>query len=162
MAIRAELADKSEELDQALKDLESWQELFSEPVRIDDYLRVERVDTVKGNVVGVSVPELGDIVFDRTRPDYFSDPMWLDDGLDMLERLVRLKVELDIMRERLELVEAELLVTTQRVNLFEKVKVPETLENIRRIRIFLGDQQTAAVARAKLAKSKTSETEQAP
>jgi V/A-type H+-transporting ATPase subunit D len=162
MAIRAELERKSGELAEALTELESWQELFSGPVRISDYLRVERVVTVKGNVVGVSVPELGEIVFDRTRPDYFSDPMWLDDGLDMLEKLVRLEAELKLMRERLELVEAELLVTTQRVNLFEKVKVPEALENIRRIRIFLGDQQTAAVARAKLAKSKTSEPEQAP
>jgi V/A-type H+-transporting ATPase subunit D len=40
------------------------------------------------------------------------------------------------------------------VNLFEKVKIPEARDNIRRIRIFLGDQQTAAVARAKLAKAK--------
>lgn len=161
MSLKSELKRKTEELDEALTELESWQKLFSERMNIADYLRVERIETAKANVVGVSVPELEEIVFDRTRPDYFSDPMWLDDGLDMLERLMRLKVELNIMRERLELVEAELLVTTQRVNLFEKVKVPETQDNIRRIRIFLGDQQTAAVARAKLAKSKTAEPEEA-
>ena len=161
MSLKSELKRKTEELDEALTELESWQKLFSERMNIADYLRVERIETAKANVVGVSVPELEEIVFDRTRPDYFSDPMWLDDGLDMLERLMRLKVELNIMRERLELVEAELLVTTQRVNLFEKVKVPETQDNIRRIRIFLGDQQTAAVARAKLAKSKTTEPEEA-
>ena len=161
MSLKSELERKTEELDEALTELDSWQKLFSEQMNIADYLRVERIETAKANVVGVSVPELEEIVFDRTRPDYFSDPMWLDDGLDMLERLMRLKVELNIMRERLELVEAELLVTTQRVNLFEKVKVPETQDNIRRIRIFLGDQQTAAVARAKLAKSKTTEPEEA-
>ena len=48
----------------------------------------------------------------------------------------------------------ELRTTTQRVNLFEKVKIPEAKENIRIIRIFMGDQQTAAVARSKIAKGK--------
>jgi V/A-type H+-transporting ATPase subunit D len=40
------------------------------------------------------------------------------------------------------------------VNLFEKVKIPESNELIRMIRIFLGDQQTAAVVRGKISKSK--------
>jgi V/A-type H+-transporting ATPase subunit D len=44
--------------------------------------------------------------------------------------------------------------TTQRVNLFEKKLIPELRENIRRIKIFLGDDETAAVGRAKLAKGK--------
>ena len=47
---------------------------------------------------------------------------------------------------------AELQVTSQRVNLFEKVKIPQAIESIRRINIFLGDQQTAAVVTGKMAK----------
>ena len=54
-----------------------------------------------------------------------------------------------------DLIEAELRVTTQRVNLFEKVKIPECQENIRKIRIMLGDLETSAVARSKIAKRKT-------
>ena len=49
--------------------------------------------------------------------------------------------------------------TMQRVNRFEKVKIPDTLENIRRIRIALGDQMTAGVARAKIAKAKLEQKE---
>ena len=48
--------------------------------------------------------------------------------------------------------------TTQRVNLFEKVKIPECRENIRRIGIYLGDMDTSAVVRSKIAKSKLQET----
>ncbi|HDN58588.1 MAG TPA: V-type ATP synthase subunit D, partial [Candidatus Marinimicrobia bacterium] len=48
----------------------------------------------------------------------------------------------------------ELRVTVQRINLFEKVKIPETRENIRKIQIFLGDLQTAEVVRGKIAKAK--------
>lgn len=40
------------------------------------------------------------------------------------------------------------------MNLFEKVKIPETQENIRRISIYLADQQVNAVVRSKIAKRK--------
>ena len=52
------------------------------------------------------------------------------------------------------LLENELRATSQRVNLFEKVKIPEAKENIRVIGVFLGDQQTAAVVRGKISKKK--------
>jgi len=58
------------------------------------------------------------------------------------------------LKEQLLLLGNELRVTTQRVNLFEKVKIPQTMGNIRKIQIYLGDQQTAAVVRGKMAKNK--------
>ena len=58
-----------------------------------------------------------------------------------------------------ELLHRELRTTTQRVNLFEKVKIPECRENIRKIRIYMGDQDTSAVARSKIAKSKSANAE---
>ena len=51
----------------------------------------------------------------------------------------------------------ELSVTTQRVNLFEKVKIPEAQENIRLIKIYIGDQLSNAVGRSKIAKRKIEE-----
>ncbi len=66
--------------------------------------------------------------------------------------LSRLDVEIGLLRRQVALLAAELRVTSQRVNLFEKVKIPEAIEAIRRIQIFLGDQQTAAVVRGKIAK----------
>jgi len=58
-----------------------------------------------------------------------------------------------ILERQQRLFSEELRITTQRVNLFEKVKIPETRENIRSIRIYLGDEQTAAVVRGKIAKA---------
>ena len=72
----------------------------------------------------------------------------------LLERLVRTKIELDIVSKQKELLSQELRITTQRVNLFEKVKIPETVADIRKIRIYLGDQETAQVVRGKIAKRK--------
>ena len=53
-----------------------------------------------------------------------------------------------------ELITEELRTTSQRVNLFEKVKIPACRENIRVIKIAIGDEQTAAVTRGKIAKSR--------
>ena len=61
------------------------------------------------------------------------------------------------LRKQVELLDAELRTTSQRVNLFEKVKIPEAKENIRVIQVYIGDQQTAAVVRGKISKKKIQE-----
>ena len=58
-----------------------------------------------------------------------------------------------------EVVAEELQQTSQRVNLFEKVKIPECKEAIRVIKIALGDAQTSAVARGKIAKGRAPQEE---
>ena len=58
------------------------------------------------------------------------------------------------LEKQVELLGKELRTTSQRVNLFEKVKIPEAKENIRIIGVYLGDQQTAAVVRGKISKKK--------
>ena len=73
----------------------------------------------------------------------------------VLVELIRLRAEVHVLARRRDLLGEELRLTSQRVNLFEKVMIPRTLDNIRVTRIALGDAQTAAVARAKLAKSKS-------
>ena len=75
--------------------------------------------------------------------------------MDFLESAQRALIEKRILEQELALLKEELLVTSQRVNLFEKIKIPEAAENIRVIRIFLGDEQTAGVARSKIAKAKS-------
>lgn len=66
---------------------------------------------------------------------------------------------MDIYQKRYDLLTNELTKIVQRVNLFEKVKIPEAKENIRRIRIQLSDAMAAAVGRAKIAKGKITEEE---
>jgi V/A-type H+-transporting ATPase subunit D len=71
--------------------------------------------------------------------------------------MLTLDLEIKVLEEQIARLEVELRTTTQRVNLFEKVKIPETSENIKKIRIYLGDQQTAQVVRGKIAKRKVVE-----
>ena len=157
--LESEIEAKTGQERAARDDLRVWVKLFAEPVPWPEYLSIENVQRSVNNIAGVNVPVLDQVSFDRKTPDLFRTAPWLDDALDMLESLSRLRLERLLLQEQHRLLEHELRVTTQRVNLFEKVKIPETRENIRVIRIFLGDQQTAEVARAKLAKGRALKTE---
>ncbi|MHB8054839.1 MAG: V-type ATP synthase subunit D, partial [Candidatus Aminicenantales bacterium] len=87
----------------------------------------------------------------------FTAPLWLDAAVEEVKKMLLLNLEDQVLEEQVELLASELRTTSQRVNLFEKVKIPEALENIRKIRISLGDQQVAQVVRGKIAKRKVVE-----
>ncbi len=133
-----------------------WVELMSsnEFEQIPPMVEVERVRTDIKNIAGVDIPVLERVDFKVVEYDLFSTPCWFDEGLKAVQDKIILEINTLIIERQMELLKEELRTTTQRVNLFEKVKIPETRENIRKIQIYLGDQQVAAVGRAKIAKSK--------
>ena len=135
-------------------ELKSWISLYSENINFSDYIDLESIITSQGNIAGVNIPILDDIKFNENKPDLFDTSYWIDSGIKKIKELILLRVEIKILNRQYKLLNDELRTTTQRVNLFEKVKIPEAKENIRIIRIFMGDQQTAAVARSKIAKGK--------
>ena len=149
-----EISKKRHEEEAARSSLSIWIRLYSEPIDLSEYVSIQRLKTSRGNIAGVNIPILDDLEFHEETPDLFETDAWIDRGVDTLKQLMRLRVERQVMEEQHRLLNEELRTTTQRVNLFEKVKIPEAKENIRVIRIFMGDQQTAAVARSKIAKGK--------
>ena len=153
--LQARVDAKREEEETLRADMESWVKLFTEPVDWSLYLKVTDVIQGEGNIAGVAIPTFEKVIFERKIPDLFDTPVWIDSGIRALQDLISLRLERRVIEEQYRLLSEELRTTNQRVNLFEKVKIPEAKENIRTIRIFLGDQQTAGVARSKIAKNKT-------
>ena len=153
--VEQRVAEKKAEEEAARGTLAEWVKLYSEPLDYLSWLSVDSIEVEPGNIAGVAVRSLKEIRFARSVPDLWSTPAWLDEGLSTLETLFRLRIERRLLEEQLRLLADELRTTSQRVNLFEKVKIPECAENIRRIRIFLGDENTGAVVRSKIAKGKT-------
>ena len=90
--------------------------------------------------------------FKRGRYELYSYPLWVDKALQKMEEVLLLDLEANVLEEQVRLLSNELRTTTQRVNLFEKVKIPQTRANIKRISVYLGDQQVAAVVRGKISK----------
>ncbi len=149
------LESKRRELEATVASIEPWGRLLSdETLDIEDYLQVEEVRTKKDNIAGVEIPEFDQVLYRDIPYSLFATPGWLDKALLVLRQLVSLREELRVLLEKEALLKEELRTTTQRVNLFEKKLIPELKENIRKIKIFLGDDETAAVGRAKLAKAK--------
>jgi V/A-type H+-transporting ATPase subunit D len=140
------------EKDSLRRDLSDWIAVFNDGIDLTPYAQVEKITTSTGNIAGIDIPVFEGIQFVDNPWDLVTTPLWADGGITALRSMVELDGKLKVLKEQLRLLAEELRTTTQRVNLFEKVKIPETKENIRMIRIYLGDQQTAAVVRGKIAK----------
>jgi V/A-type H+/Na+-transporting ATPase subunit D len=140
-------------------DLETLIAMLDEPLAVDiaAFLRPVKIETGSTTVAGVEVPHVEKIHFPALAISFFGNPLWLTRSADKIRDLIRLNIETSVSEERLRRITMELRKTTQRVNLFEQVLIPDAKEAIRRIRIALGDQQVAAVGRAKVAKRKTIE-----
>ncbi len=150
--LESRLADEVSKRRQLIDSAAVWMDLFTETFPFQEWLKVKTVHTESANVAGVEIPVFKDIDFIVSGHDLFLTPPWVDEALLYLAKRCRLDVEIGFLNRQVALLEAELRVTSQRVNLFEKVKIPQAAENIRKIQIYLGDQQTAAVVRGKTAK----------
>ncbi len=146
--------DLSTKINNFKKDLNSWIAVFAEDIKIQELFKIKNIVTESGNVAGIEIPLFKDVEIETKIYDFYTTPFWVDSGIDVLKKMVCFNAELLILDKQKEILENELQIATQRVNLFEKVKIPEAEENIRLIRIYLGDLFTVEVVRGKIAKSK--------
>ena len=156
LEVRRELARATELVNASRARVDAYGTLLDEPAGIDLRAlgRPERVETRPVNVAGVTIPALDDVVFGTARYSLFGTPAWSERAIDDLREVSRHECAAATLEEQVRVLSFEILRIVQRVNLFEKVMIPETREAIRVIRIHLGDEMTAAVGRAKMAKSK--------
>jgi V/A-type H+-transporting ATPase subunit D len=106
------------------------------------------------NIAGVEVPYFDSLEFEEFSYSLYETPPWVDAAVVELRNLALIREKIKIAYEQREALEKEWREVSIRVNLFEKILIPRAIENIRMIKVFLGDQQLAAVSRAKVAKAK--------
>ena len=152
--LEADVKAKQDERKVLEGEIQSWVDVFGEEVEFDKLVRIKYLETEEGNIAGVDIPVFKGIEFEQIEYDLFRQPLWVDAAVEKVSKLLACDEELKIIAKQLELLDAELRVTSQRVNLFEKVKIPETRTIIKKIGVYLGDQQTAAVVRGKISKKK--------
>ncbi len=163
---KADLEQKEVERAQMIGDLDDWvavfaeNEIFAESKKLDHLVQPDTVICKNENIAGVTVPAFQELTFKDIAYDVDDYPLWVDTAIIKLREIARLDALVSTLRKQEALLEKELRSTSQRVNLFEKVKIPEAKENIRIIGVFLGDQQTAAVVRGKISKKKLTEAAQ--
>lgn len=135
-------------------------EVLPEQMELSQLLQIKQLQQHQGNIAGVHIPVFEELTFTEVPYDLYRTPLWVDKALAELRTLARLEAQIETLEQQIVMLEKELRTTSQRVNLFEKIKIPEAKENIRIIGIYLGDQQTAAVVRGKIAKNKLIATQE--
>lgn len=137
------------------KEFDEWISVFGEADAFNPgMVSVKNIKKGVGNIAGVVIPVYEGADFSRGDYDLYETPLWIDMAADRMEKALSLDLEAEVLDEQVRLLSQELRTTTQRVNLFEKVKIPETKANIKKISVYLGDEQVAAVVRSKISKKK--------
>ena len=158
--IETKLAGYKAEQEALVSGVQDWISVFGEnsafpeECQLDKLVKTDKVIRSESNIAGVTIPVFEDLTFRDVRYRVEDYPLWVDRAVVLLKESARITALMRTLEIQIELLGKELRTTSQRVNLFEKVKIPETKENIRRIGIYIGDQQTAAVVRGKIAKRK--------
>jgi len=149
------LAERREQLQKVLnRAADELPMLDGATVNLTNLVAVSGCDIVEENQMGVRLPLLREVHCEQRPYALLASPPWLDHLVEYLIDAMELELHCRVDAERLRLLEEAVRKSTQRFNLFDKVLIPRTRANIRRIQLFLADQSTAAVVRAKIAKSR--------
>lgn len=134
----------------------SYLPLLCEPLSFDlnTLLKPRKILTEGRSIAGVMVQVFKSVEFVEFKPNFFGNPLWVGMGLEKLKSVVEAKIRHRIIELQYQAISKELRKATQKVNLFEKVLIPQTKSGIKRIKIALGDEQVAQVVRGKIAKKK--------
>lgn len=153
-AIRT-VADRREQLETVVERVTAEIPMLAEgPEDLMGIVTVQDLDIGEENMMGVRLPVLQSVQIHQRPYPLLGRPPWIDRLVDFLVDSLELELRYRVDTERLRLLEEAVRRSTQRFNLFDKVLIPRTRANIRQIRLFLADQSTAAVVRAKIAKSR--------
>lgn len=157
---RKVMEERARLLTQKEDEIEKWIGLLADPQGTSSakdfkqWITPSQILLDKSNIAGATIPIFNNIHFPEAQYSFYSTPLWVDRAIEELRLMVTLLAEIEVIKKQIAVLERELRITTQRVNLFEKIKIPECLENIRKIRIYLGDQMANAVGISKVAKGK--------
>jgi V/A-type H+-transporting ATPase subunit D len=148
-------SEKEAALQALIEGAASWSPMLAKVLpRLTPLVALEKVEVRSGNVAGTRVPIFERVRFKAVSYSLLGTPPFFDAAIAHFQRAISAREELRVVREQQAILQRELNKTTQRINLYREVLIPEATENVRRIKVYLGDQYTAAVCRAKIAKRK--------
>ena len=104
-------------------------------------------------IAGVKTPELKQIDYEVANFSRFSSPIWLNGGIVILKQITEIICQMEIAEKKLGILEYARKKTTQKVNLYEKVQIPEFSEAIRKIKRYLEDVDNLEKASQKITKA---------
>ncbi len=158
-ALRVEVQkarDEADSFERGLRDaIREWDYMSMLWGEFDpDLVRVSGVEQGEQKIAGVEIPVLLNVVFEDREWDLFGSPTWWADGVEVVRRLITLRTQYDFMSRKTSLLEYARKKTTQKVNLYEKVQIPDYQEAIRKIKRFMEDEDNLSKSSQKIVKAR--------
>lgn len=125
-----------------------WNEFESSLVSI------EEVKLTWKKIAGVKIAELEEVFFHIRDFNIFIKPKWFLEGIQILKEMLKLMIEKELSEKKEEMLEYARKKTTQKVNLYEKVQIPDYEEAIMKIKRFLEDEENLSKAAQKIVKTR--------
>lgn len=123
-------------------------------VEFPDILAIEKTEIALRNIAGVLIPVLKDIRFSVSGFSLFHQRPWIPSGIEKLKDLIRLEAEIETFGKQFQALNLARKKTTQKVNLYEKVQIPEYQSAIRKVKRYLEDKENLEKAAQKIVKER--------
>ncbi|MGM0612859.1 MAG: V-type ATP synthase subunit D [Bacteroidota bacterium] len=164
-ALRVEVKrakEDAEKLDRELKNkTEEYQYMNKLWDEFDqELIHVENVDLGIKKIAGVETPVFKDATFEVQEFSIYNRPHWFLDGIDIVKELTKLALEREVYFRKMNMLDYARKKTTQKVNLYEKVQIPDYQDAIRKIKRFLEDEENLSKAAQKIVKNRQQKTEE--
>jgi V/A-type H+-transporting ATPase subunit D len=151
--VRREVRQQEEVLAALLAEMAQWSALFRDLEPLMRYfLEIQDVRFALHNVAGLKIPRFETVVFADPPYSVFATPGSFEAVLARMREAITLRERIRVLREQEKILSDGFRKTSQRINLYEQRLIPDCREALRKIAVYLQDQQAAAVGVAKAAK----------
>lgn len=164
-ALRLEVKKIADEIEKLKTDLghkmkiqEDFEALWSE---MPDVLVLKSTDINLKNIAGVKIPVLNNVEFEETPISFINQPAWIPHGISFLKDLISLNIDIEVKSKQFEILNYARKKTTQKVNLYEKVQIPDFKSAMLKIKRFLEDAENLSKSAQKIVKQRNAEKEAA-
>ncbi|MDX2469340.1 MAG: V-type ATP synthase subunit D [SAR324 cluster bacterium] len=138
----------------SLQKAQSWLALLGGDFDCFSLVKIKKIKIESDYLAGIAIPILKEVEMVDQNYDLFQTPFWVDQVLVFVREYLTEEVKKLTLEKKKQLILDELVITTQRINLFEKIKIPEAQRAIAKIRNHLDDEQAIAMGWALAAKKK--------
>ena len=149
--ITAEIELLKEEYQKLVKENQNYNGFWTD---FPEIVKIKKINSELKNIAGVKVSILSDIDFAIENVSLFNMPSWIRLAISMFERLMTIQVKIEMTEVRLNALAYARKKTTQKVNLYEKVQIPEYKTAIIKIKRYMEDEDNLSKSSQKIVKER--------
>ncbi|AEM23378.1 MULTISPECIES: V-type ATP synthase subunit D [Brachyspira] len=149
--ITAEIELLKEEYQKLVKENQNYNGFWTE---FPEIVKIKKINSELKNIAGVKVNILSNIDFAIENVSLFNMPSWIRLAISMFERLMTIQVKIEMTEARLNALAYARKKTTQKVNLYEKVQIPEYKTAIIKIKRYMEDEDNLSKSSQKIVKER--------